>query len=235
MAFLPQFLPGYGAVTVASLVVSGAAEVQGRTTSAGYTSSILGDATTPAYNWTAALAFNDAGLWATATSDRIEIGSNATAIVRVDSLGPSLVGNVSVPAGTFTVSGGDLIMGTGRAVVLDAGSITDCAWQYAGDPNSGGYHSGVADRHELAAGGVDVWSVRTSLAHAYVPFTAASTATVGTNLMITAGYIEMTEIAAPGAGAADKVRIYPVVDGGSKTDLAAIFQSGAAQVFAQEP
>ena len=50
-----------------------------------------------------------------------------------------------------------------------------------------------------------------------------------------AGYIVLTERAAPGAAAADTVRIYAVVDGGSKTDAAAVFQSGAAQVFAQEP
>lgn len=55
------------------------------------------------------------------------------------------------------------------------------------------------------------------------------------NLTMTAGYIVLTERAAPGAAAADTVRIYAVVDGGSKTDLTSIFQSGAAQEISAEP
>ncbi|MAH50452.1 hypothetical protein CMI37_31815 [Candidatus Pacearchaeota archaeon] len=50
----------------------------------------------------------------------------------------------------------------------------------------------------------------------------------------TSGFLEMKEISAPGAGATDKVRIYAVVDGGSLTDLAAVFQDGTVDIFAQE-
>ena len=44
----------------------------------------------------------------------------------------------------------------------------------------------------------------------------------------------MDEMTAPGAGAANHVRIYAVVDGGSLTDLAAVFQDGTVDIFAQE-
>jgi len=47
-------------------------------------------------------------------------------------------------------------------------------------------------------------------------------------------YFEVTEVAAPGAGAANTARIYAVVDGGSLTDLAAVFQDGTVAIFAQE-
>lgn len=57
----------------------------------------------------------------------------------------------------------------------------------------------------------------------------------GANLLMVTNFIELKEMSAPGAGAANSVRIYAVVDGGFKTDLAAIFQDGVAQIFAQEP
>ena len=50
----------------------------------------------------------------------------------------------------------------------------------------------------------------------------------------TNSYMEVTEMAAPGAGAANTARIYAVVDGGTLTDLAAVFQDGTVDIFAQE-
>jgi len=47
-------------------------------------------------------------------------------------------------------------------------------------------------------------------------------------------YLSFTERAAPGAGAADTARIYAIVDGGALTDLAAVFQDGTVDIFAQE-
>ena len=46
--------------------------------------------------------------------------------------------------------------------------------------------------------------------------------------------LELTEMTAPGAGAANTARIYAVVDGGTLTDLAAVFQDGTVDIFAQE-
>jgi len=48
-------------------------------------------------------------------------------------------------------------------------------------------------------------------------------------------HIEMSEVTAPGAGAANSARLYAVDDGGGKTNLVVIFASGAAQVIAAEP
>ncbi len=51
----------------------------------------------------------------------------------------------------------------------------------------------------------------------------------------TAGYHEMVEMTAPAAGAADSVRIYAVDNGSGKTQLMALFSSGAAQQLAIQP
>ena len=48
------------------------------------------------------------------------------------------------------------------------------------------------------------------------------------------GYHEFTEMAAPGAGAANTARIYAVVGGDTLTDVAAVFQDGTVDIFAQE-
>lgn len=47
-------------------------------------------------------------------------------------------------------------------------------------------------------------------------------------------YLSFTERAAPGAGAADTARVYAIVGGDTLTDLAAVFQDGTVDIFAQE-
>ena len=47
-------------------------------------------------------------------------------------------------------------------------------------------------------------------------------------------YLSLTERAAPGAGAANTARVYAVVGGDTLTDLAAVFQDGTVDIFAQE-
>ena len=56
----------------------------------------------------------------------------------------------------------------------------------------------------------------------------------GTGRLVAPKDIQLSEMSAPGAGASDTVRIYAVVDGGSLTDLAAVFQDGTVDIFAQE-
>ncbi len=51
----------------------------------------------------------------------------------------------------------------------------------------------------------------------------------------TGNYLQMTEMTAPSAGAADTVRIYAVDNGGGKTQLMALFSSGAAVQIAIQP
>ncbi|NIV33247.1 MAG: hypothetical protein GWN58_28520 [Anaerolineae bacterium] len=58
--------------------------------------------------------------------------------------------------------------------------------------------------------------------------------TSGNLILPNGNYLELLEMAAPGAGGANTVRIYAVEDGGTLTDLAAVFQDGTVDIFAQE-
>jgi hypothetical protein len=53
--------------------------------------------------------------------------------------------------------------------------------------------------------------------------------------LILAQYIETSEMTAPAAPAANGVRIYAVDNGSGKTQLMALFATGAAQQIAIEP
>lgn len=149
---------GGGAATFSSLTVTG------RTTSAGFTSSIDGDATTPAYNLT---NNTNMGLYRSA-SNQLSVALAGTEQLRFNTSAITTINNLQANAAIFGV-GGNLTMSASRHIILSG------------------------------------------------------------------GYVQLQEMAAPGAGAADTVRLYAVVDGGSKTDGAAIFQSGAVQTWAQEP
>jgi hypothetical protein len=61
------------------------------------------------------------------------------------------------------------------------------------------------------------------------------TTSPSTRLDIDAGALELAEMTAPAAGAANTVRIYAVDNGSGKTQLMAIFSSGAAQQLAIQP
>lgn len=63
---------------------------------------------------------------------------------------------------------------------------------------------------------------------------ALSLNTAGLDLDINAGYLQLSEMTAPGAGAANHVRIYAEDDGGGLTDLSAVFQDGTIIDFAAE-
>ena len=57
---------------------------------------------------------------------------------------------------------------------------------------------------------------------------------MGSTLDVAGQYLTFLERAAPGAGAANEARMYAIVDGGSLTDMAAVFQDGSVDLFAQE-
>lgn len=57
---------------------------------------------------------------------------------------------------------------------------------------------------------------------------------LGGALDVAGQYITFLERAAPGAGAANEVRVYAIVGGDTFTDLAAVFQDGTVDIFAQE-
>lgn len=57
---------------------------------------------------------------------------------------------------------------------------------------------------------------------------------LGGFLNVAGQYLSYTERAAPGAGAANTARVYAIVGGDTFTDLAAVFQDGTVDIFAQE-
>lgn len=64
----------------------------------------------------------------------------------------------------------------------------------------------------------------------------ANTITTAANqIQIGGRHIELTEITAPGNGAANSARLYAVDNGSGKTQLAVVFGSGAVQILATEP
>ena len=74
----------------------------------------------------------------------------------------------------------------------------------------------------IVSGGIPVWS------------TTLPAVTLGGALDVAGQYLTFLERAAPGAGAADTARVYAVVGGDTLTDLAAVFQDGTVDIFAQE-
>jgi hypothetical protein len=87
-------------------------------------------------------------------------------------------------------------------------------------------------------GGVGVWLVNTS---GHLVCTADNTRDIGAaganrpRNIFQAGYQELSEMTAPAAPAANRVRIYAEDDGAGKTRLMALFATGAAQQIAIEP
>jgi hypothetical protein len=92
----------------------------------------------------------------------------------------------------------------------------------------------------VGGSGVDRLDFNPGTAGAKVSFMNNGTVGIGTTnpstrLDIDAGALELAEMTAPGAGAANTVRIYAVDNGSGKTQLMAIFSSGAAQQLAIQP
>jgi hypothetical protein len=67
------------------------------------------------------------------------------------------------------------------------------------------------------------------------PKTFSGSVLIGASTSSATGCITMKEVAAPGAPAADEVYIYAQDNGGGKTQLMALFSSGAAQQIALQP
>lgn len=199
---------------------NGATITGGRTVSAGFSSSIDGDATTPAYNWS---GDTDNGMYRS--------GTNEVSIAAIGQTKHAFVSGGSVAVGPFiaqnpTTFNDDVTMGSGKKLILDAStSTTSCPLQFGGDPNTGLSYVAADQMSIVAAGGAPL-GVQSGAAN-------ATTLNVSSNI-VNQGALYMREMSAP-SGLADYAIIYAVVDGGSKTDLTSIFQTGAAQPITQEP
>lgn len=223
---MPNLAQNLSGITAASLTITGDATISGRTTAAGFTSSTNGTVGTPAYNFSSDV---DCGIYHSGVANRYELAAGGADVHSIR----TALSHAYVPfsmGSTGTITGGNFTMGTGRKLILDNNlTTTDLPLQFNGDPNTGiGWDS--ADYIRYYAGGSFIAGVSSSAG-----LVAQSVLTISNNAIFPAGsYIEMTEGTAPASPAADKVRIYAVVDGGSLTDLAAKFQDGTVDIFAQE-
>jgi hypothetical protein len=124
---------------------------------------------------------------------------------------------------------GNITMGSGAVIKLDPStSITDCPLQWNGDPNHG-YSYIAADQSSIVAGGGNKMNITSTAASFNVGLTIAAG-----NLVVSGGYLELNEMAAPGGGSANTARIY-AVDAAAKTRVSAVMPTGAAQTIATEP
>ena len=174
------------------------------------------------------------GAWT--ASGAIDFASENMTNVDIDSgaIDGTAIGAASAAAGTFTdIVGTSLILTSGQMELNDAlhfdtdvadptGSVTFISRSTTG---SGRLHYNVAsgNEHNFFVNGGEEFSI-----------SAAGIVVPGGDAVIAAGHLQLSEVSAPGAGGANTARIYAVVDGGSLTDLEAVFQDGTTDVFAQE-
>lgn len=195
-------------------------------------------------NGTGATVFNEDG----ADIDfRVEGDSNANMLV-VDAgtdtmgLGAAVVANAFLNVGgTITASAGSAT-GARFAMTLNAAANADILT---------GYGLGTTVYAKGAFSGLLAYGMR--VLGTLMTVTGAGTIDTAVSFYVTAptigtanwaiystgairldNYIQLSEMAAPGAGVADTARIYAVIDGGNLTDLAAVFQDGTVDIFAQE-
>jgi len=113
------------------------------------------------------------------------------------------------------------------------------AGQNAGSPQGaetyGTIRCDLADITVGAEASKFVWTPMSSgSGNIAMELSGAGTLWVDENITLDDNYVSVTEMTAPGAGAANTARIYAVVGGDTLTDLAAVFQDGTVDVFAQE-
>lgn len=115
---LKSYVRGLTAITATSLTTSGAVTVGGRTTSAGFSSSIDGDATTPAYNWS---GDTNIGVFRVA-ADQLRIAVGGTAQIDLSTSAVTSLNHLQNNGTLFQV-GGNISMTAGMNIVIANGYI----------------------------------------------------------------------------------------------------------------
>lgn len=185
---------GYGAVVAESIVATGNIEAQGQFLAKAGTQSSPGYAFKDGANYGFFLEVAGSRFASTAAGgETMYFGSAANHSYKPASI-----------AGVLNVSGGNLVMGTGRKLILDTSTSTsDLALQFNGDPNTGFYRD-AADDYRLVVGGSAVQAM------------AASTViTLGNHYFNNA--LRIVESSVP-AATANQAWIY-AIDVGTKTQL----------------
>ncbi len=174
---------------------------------------LLGDS--GVFGWT-----NDPNTYIARTSaDAIDIYCGGSAILSASSAGD--VTSPRVRANEMgVINGGDFSMSAGGQILADSGSQAEPGYAYVGDTDTGRFRSAANVEQWIVGNGVSI-IVSASGVFTYIPQYFESS-------------VSLKEMTAP-VGATDYTRLFSQVDGGGKTDLMAIFQSGAAQTITQEP
>ncbi len=220
---MPNLSQNLSGITAAELTITGAASIGGRVTGAGFTSSVGGTAATPAYNWSTGVHasgpstghFHEGTRVAIGYSgaDKMFWGASINNYVATTFAGSTQFNN------TVAVDGGNLTMGTGRKLILDSATdVTNCALQFAGDPNTGMVYNST-DQYRMVAGGAFI--ISPSNAGGLILGTNLITANSDTIFTKALGFNETT---AP-AAVADRSWIY-ALDVAGKTQLTS--KNGAA-------
>lgn len=200
------YLSGLGAAKAASLAVTGAITGASATVTGELKGETVWATKTPGAGvLQVKLGDGDSGIGESADDSVIGIAATATI--------------ATVASGGLTMAAGkDVTMGAAGQIFADSGTATDPGISIGG--SSTGIFSNAATTVNIAIGGGTPVTVNGSAFYLFIPLGMAS-------------YIDMYEVAAP-AGGTDIARLFAVVDGGSKTDLKVIFQSGAAIIIDQE-
>ena len=168
-----------------------------------------------------------------ASRDRIEFTSGLTIGVAASAPAPDLdaVHIWKATAGAITAGVGTLL------TLEDSGNVFFTI--LSGNTSFGGMKFGDDGDENIGAvqynhNGNQLGFLASNVNVALLTTATFSIEPAGCDLDINAGFIQLAEMTAPGSGAADHVRIYAVIDGGTLTDLAAVFQDGTVDIFAQE-
>lgn len=133
-------------------------------------------------------------------------------------------------ANILEIGGGDLRMAdaAGPAILNEAATNTNPTLI----PNRADLDTGIGSQ---AAGNVSIIAngseITRFLTSAVILFKKLD---MNDNIVqVSAGYIQLKERTAPGAGSANEVRMYAVVDGGGLTDWALVFQGGTVTILGE--
>ena len=186
------------------------------------------------------------GIGTTSPNSKIDINGGATIGVGLASGDPGFspsAGELTIGEARGNGSAGintRLTLINGAATAAENGNAIDFATSTNANVSSiksriSGFGNSANDKGFLAFSTFNGTSVNEQVRINDLGSVGIGTTSPSTRLDIDAGALELAEMTAPGAGAVNTVRIYAVDNGAGKTQLMAIFNTGAAQQLAIQP